>query len=542
MTTFGAGNDKLDGGYDIAFGVDFIAGGRGDDEITGMGFLVGSGFKIQPSFTVKLTEIFSKKDTGDTQSSKDEHKKTGKRAKIFDYSIGWDYVSSDTETNTITAVGPLSLVAGGKGVDKIFAKGYFSWIDGKDGNDIIDASESIGAWIEGGKNDDVITGPSHPYAIGSVIFGDEFSASIPFNPAALLSSISLGVEFDWGKSIKVEGGISVLKMSASGKDVIHTGTGLLNFVAGGSGEDTIYAEGKANLILGDEFNIAIAGVIEYDFEKNELKKDFDLPGLHGDYNDTLYGTTNSIDILIGGGGNDTISGMAPNQTAGTVDIDVLFGNDGTDTITGGQGLNLLVGGDGDDTITGGDFANFILGDSYYLGVGNPFQQLNKLKDLKLTTSFGLIPEGSGKDSITGGAGFDFIIGGDARDVIQAGDGVNIVFGDEISLGTGIETDLTVLFDTPSEATTLVTPDVLSGTGNDTILGGDSIDIFSGGKGDDDLRGFGGIDLLFGNDGQDKLCGGDGNDILLGGDGDDFLDGGASNDVHQGWRRYRCVLV
>ena len=167
-----------------------------------------------------------------------------------------------------------------------------------------------------------------------------------------------------------------------------------------------------------------------------------------------------------------------------------------------------------------------------MGVGNPLFQLEQLKDLKMVTGVGLIPEGTGKDLITGGSGLDFIVGGNDRDVIQAGDGFNVVFGDEITIGAGVQTDLSQVFSTPEDATSPISPG-LTGLGNDTILGGNTVDIFWGGAGDDDLRSFGGIDLLFGNDGNDLLSGGDGNDILIGGNGNDWLVGGPNNDVHQG---------
>ena len=532
ITTFGSGNDKLDGGYDISFGIDFIVGGKGDDEIVGSGYLVGPGHKIQPSFTLKLSEMFNKKDTGDTQSSNDEQKKTGKKSKIFDYSLGFEYLFEDNEKNKITAVGPLSIVAGGKGADEIFSNGYFAWIDGKDGNDKIDASQSIGGWIEGGKGDDEIQGPNQTLSIGSVIFGDEMEATVPLNPASLLSSIDLGINFEWGKEIKVSGGLTLFKMSGDGKDTIHTGGGALNFAAGGGGEDEIYVEGEVNVALGDSFNLALAGEFGYDFEKKEVIKKLTLPTLEGTFNDKLYGTVNSIDILVGGGGDDTISAVAPGQTAGLIDVDVLYGNDGKDTITGGQGLNMLVGGDGDDSITADGYANFLFGDSYSFAAGNPLALIDELKAKRLITAFGFIPAGSGEDRIISGDGFDLIIGGDKNDLIAAGNGFNVVFGDELTLAEGFETDLAEAFNDPSDATKPIEGE-LTGSGDDVILGGSFVDVFFGGDGDDDLRAYGGIDLLFGNHGADTLCGGPGNDILLGGAGNDWLDGGPNTDVHQG---------
>ena len=58
------------------------------------------------------------------------------------------------------------------------------------------------------------------------------------------------------------------------------------------------------------------------------------------------GTGNALDnVIYGGGGNDTLSGLDGN--------DELRGQTGNDTLSGGDGDDLLVGGAGTDTMTGG---------------------------------------------------------------------------------------------------------------------------------------------------------------------------------------------
>ncbi len=534
ITTTGSGNDTLDGNYSQGFdfstkGGDIIFGGGGSDTIRGAGFLVGSGFKITPEITLDITQLFGKTKSGQTESDNNESKSLVKKAKLLDFK-GWEYVNSDTEGDTITGVGPLDIIAGSSGADTIKAEGWYAWIDGKDGNDTIDARRATGAWIEGGKDDDTIYGPRQSEEIGgvgSVIFGDEFSAINPLNP---VPTVDYGIDFTWGKSFKVDFSASILRMTGSGKDTIHAGTGLMNLVFGGAGEDTIVGEGYLNVLFGDEFNVSAGVSLDIDIENAKYDWEFDLPALNGDFNDTISGTRNSIDIIFGGGGDDSIHGNDTAFEGGG--LDALFGNTGNDTIVGDSGPNLIVGGDGDDDLTGGDFANFILGDGYSFGLGNPLLQLEELKDKKLVTAYGLFPTGSGKDRIIGGDGADFIMGGDGDDAIAAGNGFNVVFGDELSIASGEETDLTQVFTDPSDATQPIEGG-LTGSGNDVILGGSFVDVLIGGDGDDDLRSYGGIDLLFGNEGQDTLCGGPSNDILLGGDGNDWLDGGPNTDVHQG---------
>ena len=66
---------------------------------------------------------------------------------------------------------------------------------------------------------------------------------------------------------------------------------------------------------------------------------------------------------------------------------------------------------------------------------------------------------------------------------------------------------------------------ITGTsGDDTISGGNGVDIIYGGGGNDIISGGNGVDSLFGEDGNDQLTGDNGADNLTGGAGDDLLDG------------------
>ncbi len=67
-------------------------------------------------------------------------------------------------------------------------------------------------------------------------------------------------------------------------------------------------------------------------------------------------------------------------------------------------------------------------------------------------------------------------------------------------------------------------------GDDTLAGGDGVDLIFGRAGDDLITGGGGNDLLFGGAGTDTLDGGPGHDLLVGGRGADTLLGGDGNDI------------
>ena len=63
----------------------------------------------------------------------------------------------------------------------------------------------------------------------------------------------------------------------------------------------------------------------------------------------LNATATDTDVLMGGAGNDTLTG--------STGADVLMGGDDHDTITGGEGNDRIVGGAGDDVMTGGTGAD-----------------------------------------------------------------------------------------------------------------------------------------------------------------------------------------
>lgn len=76
-------------------------------------------------------------------------------------------------------------------------------------------------------------------------------------------------------------------------------------------------------------------------------------------------------------------------------------------------------------------------------------------------------------------------------------------------------------------------EVIGGTHNNIIIGGDKNDNLAGGTGDDVIIGHRSFDALFGQEGDDILIGGEGNDGLAGGADNDILDGGDGNDELHG---------
>lgn len=122
-----------------------------------------------------------------------------------------------------------------------------------------------------------------------------------------------------------------------------------------------------------------------------------------------------IEMLIGGTGNDHLTGNAASNTieggdgndtlVGGDGQDTLFGQNDNDTLYGGDQNDTLHGGDGDDTLIGGDGRDVLRGenndDTLDGGIGN-----DRL--------FG----GAGKDVLTGGKGTNTLNGGLRGDIFK----------------------------------------------------------------------------------------------------------------------------
>ncbi len=148
-------------------------------------------------------------------------------------------------------------------------------------------------------------------------------------------------------------------------------------------------------------------------------------GLDG--NDTIAGSSDSNERLLGNNGNDVIGGGGGNDIIyGGKDNDILDGNDGNDVVRGdagndiifgGPGNDILRGGQGDDDLDGNDGNDFLVGDR-------------------------------GVDVLTGGPGADiFVLRSNEQFGVNGADVItdfNFDDGDRIGLTDGL-TELDLLF-------------------------------------------------------------------------------------------------
>ncbi len=299
-------------------------------------------------------------------------------------------------------------------------------------------------------------------------------------------------------------------------------------------------------------------------------------------------TISNFENLLGGAGNDSLTGDGGNNTIlGNAGNDTIGGGAGDDTIDGGVGDDLLDGGAGNDTLS---YASSSAGVAIALSVADQAVEggtdivsnfeniLGGAGDDTLIGDGGnnVVQGGAGNDSLSGSAGDDTIEGGAGDDTLRGFGGTDTLTYASATAGITISLALTTAQNTGGAGTdTLSTiENLIGGAGNDSLTGSTAAnaingaagdDTIDGGAGNDTLDGGVGIDTLSyasaitgvtvslalttaqdtggagtdtvsnfenltGGGGNDRLTGDGGNNRITGGLGNDSIDGGAGNDT------------
>ncbi|SIS64660.1 Ca2+-binding protein, RTX toxin-related [Roseivivax lentus] len=357
------------------------------------------------------------------------------------------------------------------------------------------------------------------YTAGSVIQNEFAMVDAMGNEVWVLRIDNTNVGFVYKVGEEPTGGQTFTAANGRDGDAADSGDGLSSTVdyseidprdgtiTGSSGSDLIDASYTGDL-EGDMIDDGWAGGLGTDNNYVEA----------GDGNDTVLSGLGD-DTVFGGTGNDSIRGGDG--------ADSLVGGAGSDTLRGGAGNDFLVGGDGTRDFLQGDAGN----DSMIGGAGQD--------------AF-VIYQDDGIDRIDGGGTSDDAVGDYLELWSNNLDGVSVTFAaidgsgtySYLGAGTGSGTfvNLEQVYATNNDdyidatATTAGEMYVNTRAGNDTMLGGDGVEIFSGGDGNDSIDGGGGGDRLYGGAGADTISGGDGDDYIEGGDGDDLLITGLGQDT------------
>ncbi len=336
-------------------------------------------------------------------------------------------------------------------------------------------------------------------------------------------------------------------------------------VTGSNGEDAIYTDVTSVTGVHDD-----SVVVDID-----LAADWNLTGLNSG-TVTVEGfrgiTFSGIEHLIGGEGEDTFAFVDGVSFAGTIDGGA--GTDTLDysayttgvtvnlaggTATGATGINSIqdvIGGSGNDTLTGDAIANILVGgagdDTYVfdadsgLGTDTIVERLDggtDTLDFSLTTTVGVtidlskagsqvvnanltidLSAGDVIENVIGGSRADTITGNSLDNVLTGGLGVDTLTG-----GAGTDT---VVETRDASFTLTATRLTIGAEGNDVLSTIESARL-TGGAGANtlDASAFSGSVVLDGAGGTDTLRGGAGNDRLIGGAGNDVLAGGGGDDTY-----------
>jgi Ca2+-binding RTX toxin-like protein len=333
------------------------------------------------------------------------------------------------------------------------------------------------------------------------------------------------------------GGFDTLSNSAGNATVIAS-TGLASSDIGsvidaGDGNDTIIAGNGADTIDGGNGSDIIAGFGGNDSILGGTGDD-SINGGNGD--DTVL-RSHGNDLIQGGNGNDDLSGAGRSR---------LFGGDGNDILKVELvEAGTLMGDGGDDTLIGTPISLIAMGGAFSMagGEGNDSVTLGaSYMTAQVTGGNGddVLSVGAGVETVDGGAGNDTIIAhntpvtfSDGADSYMGGNGIDLLSYEGLTNATqGVTVNLAASVTSGSLGNDSLSgiENVLTGAGNDSVLGNGVANILSGGNGDDTLVGGAGADTVLGGLGNDLIQGGNGNARLAGGDGADTLVAGGGNET------------
>ncbi|WP_436071322.1 peroxidase family protein [Devosia sp. LjRoot3] len=539
------GNDRIEAGY----GVDKVFGGTGDDIITNAGTDIGEA----------------------------------------------DFLHGNEGNDVIHGGSGLSLIFGNQGSDfliagpdgkEVFAGTGNDFVLGGTGGDFLLGNEGDD-WIEGGDRFDTLAGENSELFFNSSIIGHDVllggGGDTDYDGESgddIMSQNSEGIQrsngmagFDWaihkGDSQAANSDLGIPIFETQEAFILRDRFDLVEGLSGWVKDDTLTGRNVAvNTRAEAEGTAAIPNADSAldSYSNALLEKNVDLitglralvahitrtqqTGNNEVVESVVLETADASDILLGGGGSDTIKGLAGNDVidgdmwlnvriAGTSKAGTVFSADAMESAVtlyrhATTGDFVALAGANIVAVTK-PLTTWMLEGAINPGAlrivreiinGNVAGDIDRAvyTDARANYSFGLNSDDSLFIDHTG-----FVQVQNDDDLPEQEEGTPNLRSDGKDTFRNIEllafSDgrfLNVIEGT-SAGETLTGTLVNTGTGLD--------DLISGRDGNDTLNGGAGDDILLGGDGADTLNGGDGNDTLVGGTGADALNGGSGNDTY-----------
>ena len=332
-------------------------------------------------------------------------------------------ISGVASADAIFGLGGDDTLSGGAGNDKLYGGSGVDELDGGDGIDtagfgtasLLSAAFDLiaaGVVVHSGGGDDDTLANIERVEFSEGIF-NLLSGTIGADALAGGGGRDLLLGFDGSDTL--DGG--------DGDDVINGGNGA-DALIGGNGIDTLATSSTGADQRIDLLNNTITG----GNSTGDTISGFENVAT-GSGNDRLLGSM-VANMLVAGGGNDTLFGRSGNDT--------LDGGDGDDVINGGNGADTLIGGSGIDTLdttTAGAAQTVDLEAQTISGGDSTGDTLSGFENVRTGNGADILMGSAAANVLDGGAGNDTLNGRDGADTLTGRGGLDSFMFDT-ALGAG----------------------------------------------------------------------------------------------------------
>lgn len=456
----GDGADSLYGGY----GNDYLIGGAGADYLDG-----GAGTSDWAQYDTAAAAVRVDLTSPGTN--------TGEAA--GDRFVGIENLYGSTYNDTIRGNAGNNILWGNAGNDSII---------GEAGDDVLNAGTGTDTLVGGAGNDTYTIDGGDTITEAANAGTDQVNSSATYALAANLENLTL----TGSAAINGTGNALANRITGNAAANVLNGGGGADTLIGGAGNDVYVTDGGDTITEAadagiDRVQSSATHILGANLENLVLTGTAAINGTGNALANSISGNA-AANVLNGGGGADTLSGGAGNDTYVTEGLDVITeaAGAGVDTVQSSGGYTLAA-----------NLENLVLTGTALRGAGN---DLNNR-----------ITGNASNNVLSGGGGNDTLIGGAGNDTLDGGVGLNTVIYEGTAAVAVNLTNGTATGGQGSDTLTNIGV-VLTGGGNDILVGDSSANALNGGAGNDTISGWGGADFIAGEAGTDLMRGGAGDGV------------------------------